>query len=375
MSSSQGCVPSIHLPSGYCPHCGYVVDPGECPECGAWVREPASRRPRTWLRRRLMRGGALLTAGAVALAARYSTPLLLREYTPIGVLHGLSERGGPVAEWAGDIMSARLDIALAAEATAAAERSLRIQGELAMLTAEGRRTWGGTYRIQAGETNIVLSVAPQAGFHYDAQLGADAYYRNYGEVHETAEGALRLDAVIDLRLPHELACAVEYVPVRWESIQLLIPREELMSFCNDVRTPESSAWVGRSCCGDPVPTDGRPELPSAFRAWLDVPKAVGRVTSFAVTPQPSEEHPQFELRLTLTLGRRNAVMPGMRLFGQGDRWRWVEVRTVEDKQCVATITVDEDPRTSGVPSPMGWQYATVAVLEDEPGAGELEASG
>ncbi len=45
-----------HVPSGFCPHCGYRMDAGVCPECGRLVAKDAlatkpRRMRRTWLRR------------------------------------------------------------------------------------------------------------------------------------------------------------------------------------------------------------------------------------------------------------------------------------------------------------------------------------
>lgn len=43
---------AAYKPAGYCPRCGYALDPGECPECGTVVtaEELASRPPRISLR-------------------------------------------------------------------------------------------------------------------------------------------------------------------------------------------------------------------------------------------------------------------------------------------------------------------------------------
>jgi hypothetical protein len=58
MSRQQGIEgDESYRPRGYCPHCGYRMDPGECPECGRVAterqldRRPFAGRHRRWARR------------------------------------------------------------------------------------------------------------------------------------------------------------------------------------------------------------------------------------------------------------------------------------------------------------------------------------
>ncbi len=58
-----------HQPAGYCPHCGYALDPGTCPECGKFVRGYQIRAvpPNVTLRRDLWRFGGVLLLLAISI--------------------------------------------------------------------------------------------------------------------------------------------------------------------------------------------------------------------------------------------------------------------------------------------------------------------
>ena len=62
-----------HTPLGFCPRCGYPIDPGRCPECGTVVTADglALDPPRLARRRKMRRIGALALS-AIALGAGYA---------------------------------------------------------------------------------------------------------------------------------------------------------------------------------------------------------------------------------------------------------------------------------------------------------------
>jgi hypothetical protein len=62
-----------YQPQGYCPGCGYAVDPGTCPECGGVVSEVSLRKfpPHVVVRRRLRRIGLVLLLLGLILGGRY----------------------------------------------------------------------------------------------------------------------------------------------------------------------------------------------------------------------------------------------------------------------------------------------------------------
>jgi hypothetical protein len=60
---------NAYKPAGYCPHCGYAIDPGVCSECGKNVTSDEVDSAPYWVtRRRLIRRG-LLALTILALAA------------------------------------------------------------------------------------------------------------------------------------------------------------------------------------------------------------------------------------------------------------------------------------------------------------------
>ena len=63
---------SSHRPAGYCPHCGYPIDPGRCPECGEIVTPFRLARESPNLRRRRNRRRlAVLLVAAVLFGSGY----------------------------------------------------------------------------------------------------------------------------------------------------------------------------------------------------------------------------------------------------------------------------------------------------------------
>src|SRR5512134_2069255 len=43
---------NAYKPAGYCPHCGYAIDPGVCPECGKTVAADELDSAPYWVSRR-----------------------------------------------------------------------------------------------------------------------------------------------------------------------------------------------------------------------------------------------------------------------------------------------------------------------------------
>jgi len=49
---TEGMTSEPYKPAGYCPHCGYAIDPGTCPECGRTSSAARLHRVPYWLKRR-----------------------------------------------------------------------------------------------------------------------------------------------------------------------------------------------------------------------------------------------------------------------------------------------------------------------------------
>jgi hypothetical protein len=97
-----------YQPQGYCPKCGYRVDPGTCPECGRDVPRPLRRSPRSRLGR-LRRWTLRIAITAVALAAvGYGLNMAAYRWLPPATVYDLSLRDDALGRWAFDIAAWRL---------------------------------------------------------------------------------------------------------------------------------------------------------------------------------------------------------------------------------------------------------------------------
>lgn len=85
-----------HTPAGYCPCCGYRIDPGRCPECGKLVSAKTLLRipPRKRFRRRAITLAIVILAAALLGGAdRLVSSGAWRRYVPTAVLLWLQDDG------------------------------------------------------------------------------------------------------------------------------------------------------------------------------------------------------------------------------------------------------------------------------------------
>lgn len=129
--------PPAHKPTGFCPGCGYAIDPGRCPECGREVCRPLKRPPRS-LAWRCIRWTLVL--GLVAIALSQGPYYVLYYLMPREWLVAQAVRFGPFSRSSLQVIRDQRLLALQTE------RAILNLVE-AELRALDRHDWAGEYRV------------------------------------------------------------------------------------------------------------------------------------------------------------------------------------------------------------------------------------
>lgn len=132
----------LYTPAGYCPRCGYAVDPGACPECGAHAKRPRRQKPGGWKRRALV---AAIVVTVLGPATWHWGPTALARVLPASILTELSY------SWAHDEFTRRF-----------AARQRAIERELAR--AADPPAWAGIYTSPHSLPSTELLLAEHGGF-------------------------------------------------------------------------------------------------------------------------------------------------------------------------------------------------------------------
>lgn len=279
---------SAYQPAGYCPKCGYRVDPGRCSECGREVKRPWRIRPRVWRRWRWLMVGALLI-GLGVFVWQYGAGLAAR-YAPSAVLVWVWEgdRGG--ADWAAAVLRSRVSASYTANGRDGQHIELEFRNKIRPME---RHDWAGDYGqpmwwllgcrgLQLSESEVLWLCS--------SMIESPALMR--GWVHSFDGQRLRLELPADRaalrwhrreRNRQWLDC--ELVLIRWGDWRYLVAPEELLDFCNDVnageplpeyhltRKPSNARSMSHR------PADGTPELPPPYDQMI-----LGQPISVTIQP-------------------------------------------------------------------------------------------
>lgn len=329
-------------PIGYCPRCGYRIDPGQCPECGAVVARPQPRPPRS-ICAKLARAAWLVIGLAVAaLGVRFAAPWLAREYWPTGHLCQLANENGRWSNWAVSVLSYRLAKRTNEEQPRFSAREANLTVELAGLgvqrdslgTAKGP-SWAGRYGWLGGDNAATLTIAPNSGFAFYWSSVPSGEYVNHGSIAQASGSSIRLSPAIDLRLPHRLRMAGEYVPIKWGAWRFMVPVEEMVRFCNDVREdPEYAPYNGylSNRVGEDPPGEPLPHVPAKWQGFLTPPEVQASVTRIErVRGAPNGS----SCLLRLHLDKGEGLLPGMRLFGETAESQAIDIESITDSAAMA----------------------------------------
>ncbi len=349
MTSDAGQGEKGYRPAGFCPHCGYQLDPGRCPECGADVVRPLPRHPRLRRRRRIIATLICATLLAGGAAAWRFGPALAAQYLPNSVLRSMANARGMASAWATKVLDARLKLRLLQESQPFANRQ---KNALAELEGLDQHDWAGIYTSATFKMFATLVVAPKNGMAARSSMGL----LNHADLIGADQDRLLLNLAIDRLLteahPGPESVGTEMALVRLESERWLVPIERMPEFCADVNAGQFPLAYYRRISeegADPVffwhdPLTGLPQVPARFRPYL-LPEPIVATVLGAQTPTVTghrwygyEQWQDWRTVLRLNVGRAEGVLPGMRFHTtSGSKLGFGRVMSTTEHESVLTF--------------------------------------
>ncbi len=321
-----------YIPAGYCPHCGYRIDPGRCPECGREVDRPVKRAPRRG--RRLKRWLIGLSAFALALIGLwFGGRYIVYNWWPATHLRRLSGGSEPWRSWAYNVILYRYH----KYEPLVTARADRIKAELKELPDHD---WAGYYTYERAHVSPVY-LAPNSGAaHYGGGLGPVRL--NYGRVVDVSADALTLKLRFNPAGMGRNQVTEHMIRVWWGDCHFLIPGQRMISFCNAVNIGEEKIhYLSRDGCGEVRPP-GFPEAPQEYEACIFREPLLTVVTAVdeTRTRTTSDGRDMTITTARINSGARDRVFVGMELLRIGDpvrsskRWK---IRVVVVHETTATV--------------------------------------
>jgi hypothetical protein len=250
----------------------------------------------------------------------------------------------------------------AAEQAANSKRN-RIRAKIETL---GDHPWAGEYYEGDGlGANIVVILAPEAGYVYEWHGCLGLYDRNYGSVTEKG-GKLVFSFEFENGKNGLRGMAPELAPVRWGDRRYLIPTGDVVGFCNSVNQgaePRSGSYgLHLLRLGDEgKAVTGRPNVPKEFQSYLLPEPVEAKVVTVGVT-EARTSWAGWDVRdtpLTLDAGAKRGLKVGMELFvtEPDSVLDSVKITKVEDDRSEAVM----NQMLSKAPGPKpGWRVSTRA---------------
>ena len=248
----------------------------------------------------------------------------------------------------------------AANAQAASLRS-QISTELEGLP---KHAWAGSYYQGDGlGENVSLILAPKNGYVFEWHGCLGLYDRNYGNVtanHET----IKLSFTFPNMRQGFQGIADEFLSISWGDRKYLIPKNDVIGFCNDVNSGDEprKRVHGRFLLRDgdeSIAVNGFPELPDKYNAYLLKRPIEAQIVKIgAITTRPSVCDWNFiDTEIVLNVGTNGGILPGMELHvvEPDDVVQTIEITTVAKSQCTGVMTQmdDEDEQIK-----TGWRLST-----------------
>jgi hypothetical protein len=270
----------------------------------------------------------------------------------------------------------------------AKKRSQQAEGKAKAMLGEihseikslGRHEWAGAYYEGDGlGENVSLAIAPKAGYVFEWHGCMGLYDRNYGAVNEV-NGRLRLTSTFKNSHEGFEGLAEEFIPIWWGKRRYLVPSNDVVGFCNAVNggSEPRSGRHGRYllCEGDEKKKFiGWPAVPVEFKPYLLPHPVKGEIVAISkVTTRPSSTKKHFTgTAITLNVGRKNGLLPGMELYvtKPDDLVMSVTVSQVEETSARGIMTQSGDDKSPRV----GWElstrprWASAEVIATQPSGG------
>lgn len=371
-----------YQPAGFCPKCGYRVDPGTCTECGRVVKRPWRLHPRVV--RRYRRLTILIVLLGLGFAGWRYGPDLAARYTPSSALVWVYETDVVGAEWAGSALHTRVKAAFLMEGSATRNAVEEFE---ARCRDVGNSDWGGQYYHvmfwMIGTRRLTLTDS-QCMWDFSAMGQGPALV---GSIASFDGQALRLNIAVDRSASRWLRTKwawydSELTSIRWGNWRYLVANEELVDFCNDVnagepldefhltRKPASPKGI-EECPGRPR-ADYPPQMPPPFDGYLLAEPLELSVVSAHPRAVPSRGNIARLARQAMHWGKLSTrfydlelkrdfgepVFVGMRLYAP-DRLGMMHITRVDGRRCDARYVELCFPG-SGVPPRSGERFSTLA---------------
>lgn len=356
-------MPPAYQPAGYCPACGYRIDPGVCPECGRSVPRPARRPPAT-LRRRVVLGALVLGIGVGGWLAYRNADALAARLIPARYTRTLADSDGWLGRWADTINWMQRNSRFESEQPAFERRRHAIRAELAGL---GRHEWAGEYSTGPDYTGSKFILAPDSGFVYSA-WGCTHRSLNHGEIVAVTPDSIVLRPEIS---PEDYATGPDRVLYRvtWRGKRLLVERGWMVEFLN-LWNMRESATSNRFPCrgGDPVqPHSDPPEMPVQFARCLHVCPLIAKVVS---TGEPTAEPDQkggacYHVPVVLSVGEAEGAFVGMTLFALDHKsYLGATLNAVREHDSSGVFCDCFDANQPVVLPQVGWSFTTLGYTAE-----------
>lgn len=316
----------MSMPAGFCPVCGYRINPGVCPECGESIARVLNHNPivRRRRRRRLTLGLSLL-AMVVALGW-FRAPIghAVGVYLwPGWHLRALVDSRGAWQRWAWEALTDRTKVLIERERSHWDARAAVIEANANSSSDE----WAGMYRgLAFGSVTLVWS--PNEGILVRASDCSGEWFDRAALIDNTPD-RIQFTGVVGSQLGHD--AAYSFVKVRWGEQRFLIPEHEMCDFCVQYWKDPEIAWPlqertrGLALAPLPhVPSGYAPQLARAPRTAAIVSCYSYDIVDFEIdeaeADRPWCRPGNYRWCVELDIGRNACILPGKTitaLFGDG----------------------------------------------------------
>lgn len=245
--------------------------------------------------------------------------------------------------------------------TAAKEQTEKIKAEIASL---GEHPWAGEYYHGDGlGVNVYFGIAPKSGYVLEWHGCLGLYDRDYGEA-SFKSGAITLSFAFPDHKWGLMAISDVLIPVSWGNRRYLVPRADMVGFCNEVN---SHAEPRKSVYGNYLlrrgdekkKAEGFPIVPSKYRPFLLKKPIEAAVTSVGdyKTRQSMCDWKFKDTPVTIDKGRKAGLLPGMELHfvEPADLVMSVIIKSVTEERADGIVTTIGEDRPGPEP---GWKLCT-----------------
>lgn len=269
------------------------------------------------------------------------------------------------------------DVAAAAETEPkySPEAEAKAHGLREAIVAEveslAKHDWAGQYYYGDGlGVNVILAIAPKAGFVFEWHGCMGVYDRNYGPVTEK-EGRLFLKLEFPNQREGFQGIADEFIPIAWGERHYLIPADDVLGFCNDINDGTEPRDGGHGSyllrTGDEgLKVSGPPKLPEEYARYLLDNPIEGEIVEVGEELKvPGIGGWNFiDTRITLKPGKASGLLVGMKLrvVDPKDETSSLTITKVDDESCEAVMT--RVPKYDASPQ-VGWKLSSRPAWRDD----------